>query len=78
MSLTSPPNPTMARELKGFRRLTSVKRASEPYDARLSAAITTPELYLMARTEVPVTIGDCVWVFGVCWAWRVPPWDGGR
>lgn len=31
---------------------------------RLSAAITTPPLNLMATTEVPVTIGDCVWTFG--------------
>ena len=29
---------------------------------RLSAAMTTPSLYLMATTEVPVTMGDCV-----CW-----------
>lgn len=27
---------------------------------RLSAAITTPSLNFMARTEVPVTTGDCV------------------
>lgn len=31
---------------------------------RLSAAITTPPLNFRATTEVPVTIGDCVWVFG--------------
>ena len=29
---------------------------------RLSAAITTPSLNLTARTEVPVTMGDFVWV----------------
>ncbi len=34
---------------------------SEP---RLSAAITTPSLNLTATTEVPVTMGDCVWFFG--------------
>lgn len=31
--------------------------------------MTTPDLNLMARTEVPVTMGDWVWVMG-CW---VPP-----
>jgi hypothetical protein len=41
----------------------------------LSAAMTTPSLYLTARTEVPVTMGDCVWVVGPAW---VPPWDWGR
>lgn len=51
-----------------------MKRASEPYDARLSAAMTTPVLNLRAMTEVPVTMGDCVWVVG-CW---VPPWECGR
>lgn len=29
---------------------------------KLSAAITMPSLNLTARTEVPVTIGDLVWV----------------
>jgi hypothetical protein len=33
MSETSPPMPMMEVELKGRRRLTSVKRAREPYDA---------------------------------------------
>lgn len=28
----------------------------------MSAAMTTPSLYLMATTEVPVTMGACV-----CW-----------
>jgi hypothetical protein len=37
-----------------------VKRAREPYEARLSAAMTTPSLYLTASTEVPVTMGDWV------------------
>lgn len=32
-------------------------RANKP---RLSAAMTTPSLYLTATTEVPVTTGDCV------------------
>jgi len=46
----------------------------------LSAAMTTPDLNLMARTDVPVTTGDWVWVVGVpearaCW---VPPWEWGR
>jgi hypothetical protein len=36
MSETSPPKPTTARELNSRRRLTSVKRAREPYDARIS------------------------------------------
>ena len=31
---------------------------------RLSAAITTPSLNFTARTEVPVTIGDCVCCLG--------------
>ena len=31
---------------------------------RLSAAITTPSLNLTARTDVPVTMGDWVWVWG--------------
>lgn len=31
---------------------------------RLSAAITTPSLNLIATTDVPVTIGDCVCWFG--------------
>ena len=35
---------------------------------KLSAAITTPSLNLTARTEVPVTIGDFVCV----WGW--PDW----
>ena len=33
ISETSPPMPTIDLELKGWRRLTSVKRAREPYDA---------------------------------------------
>lgn len=33
MSETSPPMPTMDLELKGRRRLTSVKRARDPYEA---------------------------------------------
>jgi hypothetical protein len=33
MSEMSPPTPTMEVEAKGRRRLTSVKRAREPYDA---------------------------------------------
>jgi hypothetical protein len=36
---------------------------------RLSAAMTTPSLYLMATTDVPVTTGDCV-----CWI----GWEDGR
>lgn len=51
-----------------------MKRASEPYEARLSAAMTTPVLNLRAMTDVPVTMGDWVWVVG-CW---VPPCDWGR
>lgn len=74
MSETSPPTPTTALRLNGLRRWTSVKRAREPYEARLSAAMTTPDLNLMAMTEVPVTMGDWVWVMG-CW---VPPWEWGR
>jgi hypothetical protein len=31
---------------------------------RLSAAMTTPSLNLMATTDVPVTTGDCVACFG--------------
>ena len=60
MSETSPPKPTTALRLNCFRRLTSVKRAREPYEARLSAAMTTPSLYLTENTEVPVTMGDWV------------------
>ena len=33
---------------------------TEYYKPRLSAAMTTPSLNLTARTEVPVTTGDCV------------------
>ena len=33
MSETSPPTPMTVVELKGRRRLTSVKRAREPYEA---------------------------------------------
>lgn len=29
---------------------------------RLSAAMTTPSLNFTARTDVPVTMGCCVWV----------------
>lgn len=35
---------------------------------RLSAAMTTPSLNLTARTDVPVTAGDCVcWLGPVDW-----------
>lgn len=32
---------------------------------KLSAAMTTPSLNLTPSTDVPVTAGDCVCVFGV-------------
>ena len=40
MSETSPPTPIIVVELKGRRRLTSVKRASEPYDATLGKNVS--------------------------------------
>lgn len=91
MSETSPPKPMMEVSANVRRRLTSVNRAREPYDAievkgqfslrhgpvlrarslwlkecspRLSAAMTTPSLNLTPNTDVPVTAGDCVCVFG--------------
>ena len=65
ISETSPPKPMMVFGGNVLIRLTSVNRASEPYDARLSAAITTPPLYLTPSTDVPVTAGDCVCCFGM-------------
>jgi hypothetical protein len=91
MSETSPPKPMTVVSANVRRRLTSVNRAREPYDAikiecqlsldmvcsselvayglkecspRLSAARTTPSLNLTPNTDVPVTAGDCVCVFG--------------
>ena len=46
----------------GCSRSMSLKRAREPYEARLSAAIITPSAYLIAITEVPVTIGCLAFV----------------
>jgi hypothetical protein len=40
------------------------KRWEGPKVPRLSAAMTTPSLYLIAITEVPVTMGDCVCCVG--------------
>jgi len=46
--------------------LVRAKTAGREVEAvpRLSAAITTPSLYLMPRTDVPVTTGLCVCVIG--------------
>ena len=41
-------------------------RAKNSKVPKLSAAMTTPSLNFMARTEVPVTAGDWVWVLGPC------------
>ena len=48
---------------------------------KLSAAITTPSLYLQAITEVPVTRGDWVWVVGpFVWSgeWLYEPYISSR
>jgi hypothetical protein len=58
-----------AQELAGD---VGVGMRGEREGPRLSAAITTPPLYFMATTEVPVTIGCCVCWFGMFaarWEW---------